>query len=202
MPSATPMIKRRTSKAGEAIERLRRDLDYIAKMAIRNRELATRHAAEKKELGELIGELRQMGLQIDDVWDLVNRPNNCDFAIPVLVRHLGKDYCDRNLEGIGRTLAVRSSRAHWTEIVNRFKEIDGVHFVGAKQGLAVAVAKVVTRETLGELTQLLRDERHGKSRLLLLDGLKRFRGADVSALLAELSQDPLFANSLGLRTPR
>jgi hypothetical protein len=202
MLSSTTMNKRRITKAGEAIERLRRDPAYIAKMAIRNRELATRHAAEQKELGELIDELRQVGLQIHDVWDLVNRPNNYDVAVPILLRHLGKDYCDRNLEGIGRALAIPSSRAYWTEIVKRFKEIDGGHFVGAKQGLAVAVAKAVTRETLGELIELLRDERHGNSRLLVLDGLKRFRGADVSAVLKELSVDPLFAHSLGRRKQR
>jgi uncharacterized protein YidB (DUF937 family) len=202
MLCATTMTKRHRTKAGEAVERLRRDPDYIANMAMRNRELATHHAAERKELGELIDELRQAGLLIDDVWDLVNRPNNYDFAVPILLRHLGKDYCDRNLEGIGRAVAIPSSRAHWTEIVKRYKEIDEVHFMGAKQGLAVAVAKAVTRETLGELIELLRDERHGNSRLLVLDGLKRFRGAEVSAVLQELSQDPLFAHSLGRRKPR
>lgn len=199
---ASTMKNDRRTTAREAIERLRRDPAHAAKMAIQSRELAARHAADKEELRDLINELRQTGLQIDDVWDLVNRPNNYDFALPILVRHLEKDYCDRNLEGIGRALAVPSSRAHWTKIVKKFREIDGAQFMGAKQGLAVAVAKAATRQTIGELIELLRDARHGNSRLLVLDGLKRFRGEDVSAALSELRQDPLFAQTLSKRKPR
>lgn len=60
----------------------------------------------------------------------------------------------------------------------------------AKDGLAVALSVIVTDDTIEELVALVKDERNGDSRLLLLTGLDRSRHPIAQKALESLTTHP------------
>ena len=62
--------------------------------------------------------------------------------------------------------------------------------LGAKSGLAAALAETVTDDSIDELIVLAKDRSHGSSRLLLLRGLRRSRAPAAKKALEELASDP------------
>jgi len=68
-----------------------------------------------------LAELREVGLDVKSVWDLINAPARYEQAIPVLLQHLRLPYSDRIREGIARALAVPDARHAWPTLVAEFK---------------------------------------------------------------------------------
>lgn len=168
-------------------------------------EQAERTLRVRKEAEPLVHELRQLGLNIDSVWRLVSRSIPYTEAIPILLRHLTLPYCDVTKDGIARSLAVPEPevRRAWPTLVDEYRKApSGKGFIapgdskqyqlGAKNGLACALAVAVTDETLPELISLAKDRALGESRLLLLSALKNRRKKSPLAAqaVAELAEDP------------
>ncbi|MEM9737960.1 MAG: hypothetical protein AAF770_02575, partial [Bacteroidota bacterium] len=58
----------------------------------------------------VVRDLRAVGLDITDVWDLVNTSDSYPEAIPVLLKHINLPYIRAIKEGIVRSLIVKESR--------------------------------------------------------------------------------------------
>jgi hypothetical protein len=142
----------------------------------------------------LAEDLRLAGWDVKTAWDLVNTATPYPSAIPVLLRHLGEPYLDRNREGIARALAVRDAAYAWP-ILKAAYELAPVDS-GAKSGLAVALSATASDETITELAILAKDRANGSSRLLLLDGLRRSRSSVARDALTELADDPDLAKEI------
>ena len=135
------------------------------------------------------------------VWDLVNTSANYAEAIPVLLRHLLLPYSDRTREGIARALAVPTARTAWPTLVEEYRkapmgmgprapgEAEELR-LGAKDGLACALAATATEDVMPELVALAKDPSHGPSRCLFLSALKRSKSDMARAALKELASDP------------
>lgn len=137
----------------------------------------------------LIAALREVGVDVEDVYELVNAQWSDRRAIPVLVEHLRRDYPPRVLEGVARALARRDAAPYWQYLVEAYKNSTEV---GAQQGAACAVAAAAAHEHVHALLMLIADESLGSSRVLLLPALGRL-GDDgvVEPFLERLTQHPV-----------
>jgi hypothetical protein len=75
--------------------------------------------------------------------------------------------------------------------------------LGAKSGLAVALAATATDTVMDELITLAKDRSHGSSRLLLLRGLRKSKSTMAKRAIEDLASDPELAKEIASwRGPR
>jgi hypothetical protein len=68
--------------------------------------------------------------------------------------------------------------------------------LGAKSGLAVALAATATEDVMDRLIDLAKDRSHGSSRLLLLKALRRSKSTVAKRAIEELASDPDLAKEI------
>lgn len=171
----------------------------------RNIERIERSRRIHEEQLKLLSELQSVGIEIENVSDLVNTSKKYEPALPILLRHLLMPYSDATKETIARALAVSSPYIveSWPIFVEQYRVAKSglgprgpgdtkEYRLGAKAGLACVLSVAVTDDTLPELISIAKDPSHGESRLLLLSALKRRRRKNHMAQQAinDLSQDP------------
>ena len=169
---------------------LEADPEWRAAEAEREARLAEQEKAYGEAEAPLRAALAGAGLEVESVWDLVNRDDD-GYAdvVPVLVEHLqDESYPDRVREGIARSLSFRKAAPAWPVIVALYRST--TDSFDLQQGLAVAMAGAVTDETVDELVAESRRPEHGESRLLLLLGLRRLRTPAARQALEGLLDDP------------
>jgi hypothetical protein len=166
----------------------------IERQRIRNEEIEKRVAENRRAEAPLVAELQAAGVQVQTgvlvqtVWDLVNTASPYPEALPILLAHLPRPYPAAVREGIARALAVPATRALGWEVLTRLYREEPVALV--KAGLAAAIAAASANEVLEDVLALVRDRRHGESRVLLLSALRRSRDPRAAAALVELADDP------------
>ena len=160
------------------------------------REQAERRARQREyaRAGEpLNADLASVGYPVSSVWDLVNIHDDYPAALPVLVRHLTRPYPPVIRDGIARALAVGRARFAWDLVYEQFMNEQERT---VKDGLAVALSAMVDRAHLPALLALLKDRRHGPSRLMLIRGVQRLRDPRGTAAIEELADDPDLHNQI------
>jgi hypothetical protein len=178
--AADPVWK--AAREREEAERQRRDEEW--------------RAAEQP----LVMDLRAAGVDVESAWDLVNTAEPYPDALPILVEHLPRPYPDRVREGIARALAVRDARFAWDTLRDLYDaEQAGTD---AKHGLAVALSAAADDTVIDDVITLAREDRHGDSRILLLNALERSNAPHAAATLEELASDPTFEQELARRRRR
>src|SRR5687768_11938915 len=110
-------MPRRKITAGELMETLAKDPEYVARAAERDRQIEQRKLEFAKEEAPICDEAKTLGYRITSVWDFVNnvphaflaRPFTGPYpnAYPLLVRHLGTPHHPKLREGLIRALTVR-----------------------------------------------------------------------------------------------
>ncbi len=184
------MSRRKPQAADEFMAELEADPEWRAAEAEREARLAEQEAAYAEAEAPLVAALAGAGLEVESVWDLVNRDDD-GYAdvVPVLVEHLqDESYPDRVREGIARSLSFRKAAPAWPVIVGLYRST--TDSFGLQQGLAAAMAGTVTDETVEELVAEARRPDHGESRFLLLLGLRRLRTPAARQALDGLLDDP------------
>jgi len=178
--------KKKPVSAAELMARLNSDPEFVAKRAQEEAERQARAAEWRRAETPLVEELRAAGFAVDSAWDLVNTSAPYPDALPILVDHLQRAYPSRVREGIARALAVPQSKFAW-DVLTRLYLYEGER--DAKDGLAVAISAVADDEVIDEVLALVRDERNGASRILLLSALERSEDPRARAALMELGTD-------------
>ena len=148
----------------------------------------------QKDASPLLEELRGLGWDVKSAWDLVNTAVPYTSAIPVLLKHLGRPYIDRNREAIARALAVPAAAYAWPILKEEYRLAP--FNSGVKNGLAVALSAVVRESVIEELVELVKDQSNGESRVLLLQGLRKSSSIAAREALVELASDPALAKEI------
>jgi hypothetical protein len=191
---------KKTITASELDAKLNKDPDFVREKAIREEAQKKLRDEFRGEQSRLVGELREAGLDIRDLWELLAIRTSYRDALPILVRHLKLSYSDATLETIARALAVREALEYWSDLVDLYRRTpnqrEGGKRCGLKHGLACALAVASTEKTLGELVELARDPSNGDSRVLLLDGIRRSRSALAKQAVQTLVNDPGLAREI------
>jgi hypothetical protein len=177
--------------AAELIAELEADPEYQRKRREADEKLERRAALHRAASAPVLADLAEVGYELESVWDLVNTSEPYPDALPVLADHVQRDYPSRVKEGIARALAVKPAAFAWPVLVDQFKMTDAETAKDAKDGLAVALDVTVTLETGDEFIDLVLDERHGSSRILMLDGLKRLGSDRAVSVLNSLVDHPV-----------
>ncbi|SEO31213.1 hypothetical protein SAMN02800692_0171 [Luteibacter sp. UNC138MFCol5.1] len=165
-------------------------------------EIAERIAAFKVEQREMLGQLAEVGVHVDMVNELPNVPTS-DYvqALPILMRHLRREYSEGTLASLARSLATQEASEYWDELVAIYKASPDRASTGPgnlPMALAAAVAAACPKNRLGDLATLVKDQRL-PHRVLLLTPFKKRRGRDpaVANLIDELRHDPALAKEIG-----
>jgi hypothetical protein len=142
----------------------------------------------------VLADLRTCGIEIDSVWDLYKVPGSRSRAIPVLLKHLRRDYPDRVLEGIGQGLDNRSAEPWWEDIRTLLVETE--HPV-VRDRAACALATCATQKHYGDLVSLISDASLGECRIYFLRPAhrigNRIRPGQGRAAIESAALDPVLA---------
>jgi hypothetical protein len=157
--------------------------------------IEARIAAFKIEQRELLEELASVGIRID----MINRlphvsASTFRYALPIILKHLNRDYSAGTLASLARLLARKEAQPHWDDIVSMYKASAHQKHEGpgdVSMALAEAVAASCPPRRMHELVELLRNHAL-PNRVLLLAPLRRRRGINrgIANVIAELRHDP------------
>ena len=188
-------MSRKPRTAAELMQELQSDPDDVSRR--RARDERRREVEEELRAAEapLVRELREAGVDVSSVWDLVNRAEPYPTALPILVHHLSRSYPDHVREGIARSLAVAGEADRLWGDVRRHYEREPVA-TRAKDGLAVALAALVDDERVGDLVRLLEDARHGESRVFFVRPVGESGHPRAESVLDDLTGDPHVAREI------
>ena len=181
------MSKRKGKTAAELMAELERDPQYIAQRRLRVEERRRKEAEYARAEAPLVKDLREAGLAINSVWDLVNSPGLHAPPLSMLLEHLQRPYPDAVRDGIARAMAVPEAKFAWHTLFTLYQEIGEPR---TKDGLAVALSAIADRQNIDEVVQLIRDPRHGRSRILLLSSLGKLPPLQARKALMDLGGDP------------
>jgi HEAT repeat protein len=187
------MSKREKPITAEELHRqLESDPEWVAREAAREAEARRGDEAERFETRELISDLAAVGIRVRSIWTLVNTRERYPEAIPVLITHLQRPYCDRTKEGIARALTVTEARGVAAQaLIDEFRKLPApVDINGAKWAMGNALSLVATKEHAQQLVELVCDKRYGGARSMLPLALGKFRTPEVKAALELLVDDP------------
>lgn len=184
--------------ASELLARLRGDPEYVARTAKQEQERRARALDWRKAAAPLVADLQAAGVQVESEWDLVGTTEPYAQAVPILLRHLPKNYPDRVREGIARALAARGrgvlaadrARRGWDVLATEFRKSEDPTALGAKWGIACALAVAGDDSVIEDVIGLLGEERHGENRVPLLEILARSGIEEARGLLRNLTDDP------------
>ncbi|TWB26807.1 hypothetical protein [Nitrospirillum viridazoti] len=172
-------------------------------------EISERTKRLRIEQDPIINDLKDVGFEVESVWDFLSAKTAYQAAIPVLLRHLTLPYSDRIKEGIARSLAVPDPKVkeNWPMLVKEYRNAamgQGViargetkeYHLGTKDGLACVLAVAVTDQTLPELIALAEDRTQGESRILLLSALRDSKNPIAKQAIERLRNDPQLSKEI------
>ena len=183
------MKKRQRKTAAELMAELNKDPAYLERVERRDRAIDEAAAIEREEERPLIAALRDAGVRVDSVWDLVNAEEEYPAAIPVLFEHLVRDYSDRTKEGIARALAVPGAADGWNTLIDEFERSEDSTRHGSKWALACALEATGNDSVIADVVRIVMDKRHGQNRAPLISILARSKEGVARRVLEELSRD-------------
>jgi hypothetical protein len=180
----------RPISATELPAQLQKDPEYQRKTRAAEAERQERVQGLRLAEQPIVAELRDAGLEVNSVWDLVNTSRPYPEALPILLRHLELGgYPDRVMESLGRALAVKPAVAVWDTLRHLYLAAKGR---GETEGLAVALAASATRDQFEGLVGLLGEPSRGSTRVHFLRPIKRVGGAEGRRVLESLRADSTF----------
>lgn len=176
--------------ATELMAILDNDPEYQRRMAAAEAERQVRVRALSKAEQPVVLDLRDAGVQVDSVWDLVNTSVPYPAALPVLMEHQERGgYPERVMESLGRALAVKPSVVFWERLKSCWLN---ARDPGEEDGTAVALAACAGKEHLDDMIGFLSIEERGESRLYFIRPILKVGGVLGRETVEGLRSDPVF----------
>jgi hypothetical protein len=182
-------LKKKSMTASELMAELNAEPTYLSARAKEEQARQERAAEWRRGEAPLVEELRSVGVAVESAWNLINNAASYPKALPILLKHLQRPYPDAVREGIARALAVPEAKFAWETLMRLYREEPEAR-PRPKDGMASALAAIADDKKIGDLISLVRDERNGSSRLLLLRALERSSDPSARKTLIELENDP------------
>jgi hypothetical protein len=186
------MIRKKEITAEELMAQLRQDPEFCAREKLAEEKRERYKQATRIEQAQLLTELREVGVVVDDVWDLVNTRAEYPTAIPVLARHLSKPYTSGVKEGIARALTVEYAGSEvLPKLIDEFLKQDDNSGNSIKWVLGHAIGIVATPSDEEALIGLATDRGHGIAREGIIADLPRVvkDKKKLKRILAQVAND-------------
>jgi hypothetical protein len=160
--------------AAEHMALLQKDPVWVARNAESEARLKQRLEQSRREQAKLLADLKDVGVQVESVWDFVNTADKYPAAIPVLLRHLVVPYSKRIKEGIVRALTVDYAGPEvLRELIKQFQEQSDDSANSLKWVLGNAISQVATPADAETVIGLAIDPAHGEARDMITQRLPR-----------------------------
>lgn len=142
---------------------------------------------------DIVAAIRQRGLDISSVWDLVHARTPYPEAIPVLIERLSALRDRDTVEGVVRALTVKEARpAAGRALVEALKQRIGdtsPRAASLRWAIANALTVVATQDLAAELRALLANPGTGSARQMLAIALGNLKDSQGVPLLIGLLHD-------------
>jgi hypothetical protein len=160
--------------AAEHMALLQKDPAWVARNAESEARLKERLEQSRREQAKLLADLKDAGVQVVSVWDLVNTADKYPAAIPVLLRHLAVPYSKRIKEGIVRALTVDYAGSDvLCELIRQFREQTDDSANSLKWVLGNAISQAAKPGDAETVIGLAIDPAHGEARDMITQRLPR-----------------------------
>jgi hypothetical protein len=167
-------MKKQRITAQEFMEKLNKDPDYLRRKEEIEKARQKVIAEERKETEQLIREINDAGIRINHIGDFIALENGTyENAIPILMKHLRKEYSRENVNSIVRALIGADPNpkvAH--ELLEMFKirkySDEEINYL-----ICSAVASTCTINNLEEIKEVLADYSYGFGRSDLIKALAK-----------------------------
>lgn len=145
----------------------------------------------------LLKDLRDVGVPVSDVWDLVNSKMAYHKAVPVLIDWLRSVDArvplgdrPRIREGLVRALSVPAARPVAVPVlIKEFQRASDPSGLGFRWVVGNALSVVADDSVFDEIAALAQDRLYGKSRQMIVMGLARSKDPRAAPLLVGLLDD-------------
>lgn len=181
------------STAADVMKELAADAEFVQQRRAREQSRIAKAAELTQAELPLVAALRAGGIQLNSVWDLVNRKNDYPVAVSILIQHLHERYPEEILEGIARALAIPNAMSVRPILIvdlrTRFVSNPSVQYA-----ICLALAATTNASNLNETVELARETTLGTCRAGLLSALKKHRKKQAFVdQISELRTDPTLA---------
>jgi len=149
------------------------------------------------ETKDLIDELKSVGLTIFSIWDLVNTKEPYPEAIDILIKHVSKQYHDKNREGIFRALAVKEARGKAnTPLLVEYNKIP-IEKNNLRWVIGNTIYVIITPKDIQNILQIVEDKANGLSRSRFVSALGKMQSEKAEyALIKLLDDNEMILNAL------
>jgi len=160
--------------AADHMALLQKDPVWVARNAESEARLKQGLEQSRREQVKLLADLKDVGVQVESVWDFVNTADKYPAAIPVLLRHLVVPYSKRIKEGIVRALTVDYAGPEvLRELIKQFQEQSDDSANSLKWVLGNAISEVATPADAETMIELATNPIHGDARDMITQRLPR-----------------------------
>jgi hypothetical protein len=138
----------------------------------------------------ILADLAQLGIRIESLSVLVNKTIDYRIAVPLLLRWLPQVSNMDVKETIVRALTVKWAKGVAAQpLVEEFRKAPEAEALGLKWAIANALSVVADDSVFGDLTELVRDKRHGRAREMLVVAFGNMKDPGAVDILIGLLND-------------
>jgi hypothetical protein len=137
----------------------------------------------------LIDDLRQVGVNVKSVWNLVNTKSSYKSAVPILLAHLRKQYHLKNKEGIIRALAVKEARGIACGAILEEYHKTPKHAFNYRWILGNTMAVIITADYIDDVIAVVRERDNGESRQMFVKALANMKSPKIKDVFEQLLID-------------
>ncbi len=139
---------------------------------------------------KLIGELKQVGIHINSIYDLANTTKSYPQGLPILIGLLRKGISDDRLkEGIIRSLAVKEAKGlAGAALLEEYNKIPKEKMV-LRWTIGSALEVVITNDELEPVINIIKDKTNGMSRQMFVLALAKLPAEKSEQILIESLDD-------------
>lgn len=185
------MSKKDKITASDLMAELNSDPEYQAMRARKEEERRQAVEARDKAAQPLVEALRTVGVNVEQVAELLDGRQLDPAIVPVLLEHVKRrEYPDQIREMLLRALGSPVARPYWNELVALFDRntaqlSPAIHYVAA-----IALDGAFGEDKIDDVLRLAKNQRLGHARAPLLFTLQRSKDPRAKMLLMELRDDP------------
>lgn len=137
----------------------------------------------------LIDDLRQVGVNVKSVWNLVNTKSSYKSAVPILLAHLRKQYHLKIKEGIIRALAVKQARGIACGAILEEYHKTSKHDFNYRWLLGNTMAVIITADYIDDVIAVVREIDNGESRQMFVKALANMKSPKIKDVFEQLLID-------------
>ncbi|WP_158655997.1 HEAT repeat domain-containing protein [Sphingobacterium sp. HMA12] len=182
-------IGRTKITAAELQHQLLQNEDYQKWLREKERVRIALEEAYAEDEKPLVEDLRQVGVDVKSVWNLVNTKSSYKSAIPVLLAHLPMQYHLKNKEGIIRALAVKEARGIACSAILEEYHKTPKHDFNYRWLLGNTMAVIITADYIEDVIAVVQERDNGESRQMFVKALANMKSPKIKDIFEQLLID-------------